>query len=101
MITVALLNDTERLYKPEAHHTLILYPGSESYTSLQNALAPLVSDLQNLKKYGFHQIGGVIWNVELFFSSDWKFLAICLGMNAANSNYFCPWCLCSKNDQGT
>ncbi|CAG8830578.1 819_t:CDS:2, partial [Gigaspora margarita] len=28
--------------------------------------------------------------------SDWKFLAISLGFNAANSNYFCPWCIISK-----
>ncbi|RHZ50863.1 hypothetical protein Glove_490g31 [Diversispora epigaea] len=81
MITVALLNDIERLYKPESHYTLVLYPSSESYESLHNSLVPLVSDLQNLKENGFHQI------------------ATCLGINAANSNYFCPWCLCSKNDQ--
>ncbi|CAG8594949.1 3271_t:CDS:10, partial [Diversispora eburnea] len=66
MITVALLNDIERLRKPESHHTLVLYPGSE----------------------------------KLYFSSDWKFLATCLGINAANSNYFCSWCLCNKNDEG-
>jgi hypothetical protein len=34
----------------------------------------------------------------VYFSSDWKFLAICLGMNAANAQYFCPWCDCNKND---
>ncbi|RHZ85686.1 hypothetical protein Glove_62g41 [Diversispora epigaea] len=40
------------------------------------------------------------WKIELYFSSDWKFLAICLGLNAANSKYFCPWCEISKEQQG-
>jgi hypothetical protein len=36
----------------------------------------------------------------LYFSSDWKFLALCLGLNCANSTYFCPWCTVTKHDQG-
>jgi len=44
-------------------------------------------------------INNILWNFELFFSSDWKFLAICLGFNAANSNYFCPWCKIAKNQR--
>ncbi|RIB12607.1 hypothetical protein C2G38_2200159 [Gigaspora rosea] len=30
--------------------------------------------------------------------SDWKFLATCLGMKAANTKYFCSWCDCSKEN---
>ena len=45
-------------------------------------------------------INDILWNFELFFSSDWKFLAICLGFNAANSNHFCPWCKITKNQRG-
>ena len=45
-------------------------------------------------------INNTLWNFELFFSSDWKFLAICLGFNAANSNYFCPQCEIAKNQRG-
>src|SRR5436189_2959042 len=37
---------------------------------------------------------------NLYFSSDWKFLSICLGFNAANSIYFCPWCTISKKQVG-
>ncbi|CAG8568392.1 1970_t:CDS:2 [Diversispora eburnea] len=70
IITVALLNDIEKLHKSESHHTLVLYSGSENYESLYNSLVPLVSDFQNLKENGFHQIGDIIWNVELYFNSD-------------------------------
>jgi hypothetical protein len=36
----------------------------------------------------------------MYFSSDWKFLAINLGMNSANSRFFCPWCEVSKEQIG-
>ncbi|GBC43602.1 hypothetical protein GLOIN_2v1768889 [Rhizophagus irregularis DAOM 181602=DAOM 197198] len=98
MITMTLLNDLNGLQKPDNHYTLVLYPGAETYDSLRNALAPLISDLNVLKERGFYQIGGNHWPVELYFSFDWKFLAIYLGMKAANAQYFCPWCDCSKND---
>ncbi len=98
MVTMALLNDPATLQKPDSHYTLVLYPGSETYESLKNALAPLISDLQSLQGKGFQQIGGNQWPVELYFSSDWKFLATCLGMKAANAKHFCPWCDCSKDD---
>ena len=101
MVTMTLLNDLNGLQKPDNHYTLVLYPGAESYESLRNALAPLISDLNILKEKGFNQIGGNHWPVELYFSSDWKFLAICLGMKAANAQHFCPWCDCNKNDINT
>ncbi|UZO07546.1 uncharacterized protein OCT59_027829 [Rhizophagus irregularis] len=50
MITMTLLNDLNRLQKPDNHYTLVLYPGAETYDSLRNALAPLISDLNVLKE---------------------------------------------------
>ena len=35
--------------------------------------------------------------VNFVFSSDWKFLALLMGIKNANSKYFCPWCCCSKD----
>ncbi|GBC37712.2 hypothetical protein GLOIN_2v1775051 [Rhizophagus irregularis DAOM 181602=DAOM 197198] len=101
MVTITLLNDLNGLQKPDNNYTLVLYPGAESYESLKNALTPLISDLSILKEKGFDQIGGNHWPVELFFSSDWKFLSICLGIKAANAQHFCPWCDCSKDEINT
>ncbi|PKC56607.1 hypothetical protein RhiirA1_402006 [Rhizophagus irregularis] len=98
MIVMTLLNNLSGLQKLENYYTLVLYPGAETYESLKNVLVPLISDLCNLKKNGFNQIGGNHWPVELYFSSDWKFLAICLGIKAANAQYFCPWCDCRKDE---
>ncbi|GES82320.1 hypothetical protein GLOIN_2v1775051 [Rhizophagus clarus] len=101
MITMTLLNDLDGLQKPDNHYTLVLYPGAETYESLKNALTPLISDLCILKERGFKQTDGSHWPVELYFSSDWKFLATCLGMKAANAVHFCLWYDCSKNDINT
>ena|SRR3990167_10478525 len=30
------------------------------------------------------------------FCSDWKFAALMIGIKAANSTFFCPWCLFAK-----
>lgn len=38
---------------------------------------------------------------EFHLCCDWKFLALSLGINAANSNYFCLFCTCSKNERSS
>ena len=101
MVTMVLLNNLDGLQKPDNHYTLVLYPGTETYEYLKNALAPLIADLCILKEEGFNQINGNHWPVKLYFSSDWKFLAICLGMKAANAQHFCPWCDCNKDNINT
>jgi hypothetical protein len=52
-------------------------------------------ELIDLQTNGFTH-NGIIWNVEFFFSGDWKYMATISGKNAANSNYFCIFCECNK-----
>jgi len=99
MITVALLDDSSKLFESNYHYTAILFPGTENYSTLKIAASDFIKELQELSNSGM-MINNTLWNFELFFSSDWKFLAICLGFNAANSNYFCPWCMITKNQRG-
>jgi hypothetical protein len=68
-------------------------------STLEFILNPFLSELQSLKEDGL-EVAGVLWNFELYFSADWKFLAICLGLNGPTSKYFCPWCLCSRDQHG-
>jgi hypothetical protein len=98
MITMAVLNDKQNIYTPDYHYTVVLFPGIEKYEILEIMMAPFIQELDDLKSNGLI-IDGISWNFELYFSSDWKFLAICLGFNAPNSNYFCPWCQISKHSQ--
>src|SRR5437763_1955769 len=70
MVTCAIMNDKDRLKKPDSHHTTVLYPGTENYTILQTALNSMLKELQHLKEYGFQDRAGITWNIELYFSSD-------------------------------
>ncbi|PKK57833.1 hypothetical protein RhiirC2_720963 [Rhizophagus irregularis] len=90
IVTCSILNDIDNLHQPENYHTIVLYPGIEKYETLHIILDPLIVELRKLKEEGLEDDQGVKWKIELYFSSDWKFLAICLRINAANSKYFCP-----------
>ncbi len=99
MVTCAILDDKKNLHFPDKHFTIILYPGNENYDSLKNAMKLFLKELHELKEFGL-EINDIIWQFNLYFSSDWKFLCICLGFNGANSKYFCPWCETSKDERG-
>ena len=98
MVTFAILNDIENIFQPDNHYCLILYSGIEKYEYLKNALHYLTNELEDIDKNGFIDSDGLKWKPILYFSSDWKFLSICLGINNATATNFCPWCLCSKSD---
>ncbi|UZO20190.1 uncharacterized protein OCT59_011446 [Rhizophagus irregularis] len=98
MVTIAILNDIQNIHKPDHHYTTILFSGVEKYEVLEIMMASFIKELDEIKKNGL-MIGEIIWNFVLYFSSDWKFLSICLGFNSANSKFFCPWCQVSKYDQ--
>ncbi|CAH1769552.1 16493_t:CDS:2, partial [Entrophospora sp. SA101] len=72
----------------------------ENYEILQKVVEPMINELHNLVTNGLIDSNGIKWRIEPYFSSDLKFLTIILGFNAANANYFCPWCLCMKKDIG-
>ncbi|RGB28240.1 hypothetical protein C1646_797379 [Rhizophagus diaphanus] len=99
MVTIAILNDTQNIHKPDHHYTTVLFPGVEKYEVLEIMMASFIRELDEIKKNGL-MIGEIMWNFELYFSSDWKFLTICLGFNSANSKFFCPWCQVTKCNQG-
>jgi len=54
-----------------------------------------IQELINLQTNGFTH-NHITWNIEFFFSGDWKYMAIISGKNAANSKYFCLFCECNK-----
>ncbi|CAG8597446.1 15470_t:CDS:2, partial [Cetraspora pellucida] len=58
IVTVALLNNLDKLHKSESYYMLVLFPDVENYYLLQNALASLISDLRFLSEHRFYKIGG-------------------------------------------
>ncbi|CAG8660640.1 28382_t:CDS:2 [Gigaspora margarita] len=57
----------------------------------------ILNDLATINQPDKHYMVILFPDIE---NSNWKFLAICLGFNAANSKYFCPWCTCQKSKIG-
>uniref|UniRef100_U9UFE8 Uncharacterized protein n=1 Tax=Rhizophagus irregularis (strain DAOM 181602 / DAOM 197198 / MUCL 43194) TaxID=747089 RepID=U9UFE8_RHIID len=99
MVTFMILNHENRHHHADYHYTVALYPGTEKYDTLKFMLSLFINELKSFKENGL-EVSGILWKFELYFSSDWKFLAICLGLNGPTANYFCPWCCCSKNQIG-
>ncbi|RHZ53700.1 hypothetical protein Glove_438g53 [Diversispora epigaea] len=99
MVTFMILNHESKHHHADYHYTVALYPGAEKYNTLKFMLSSFLKELHSFKDNGL-ELNGILWKFELYFSSDWKFLAICLGLNGANSKYFCPWCSCSKDQIG-
>ncbi|POG66169.1 hypothetical protein GLOIN_2v1780831 [Rhizophagus irregularis DAOM 181602=DAOM 197198] len=99
MVIFMILNHKNRHHHADYHYTVALYPCTEKYDTLKFMLSLFINELKSFKENGL-EVSGILWKFELYFSSDWKFLAICLGLNGLTANYFCPWCCCSKNQIG-
>src|SRR5947209_554247 len=99
MITMAFLNDFEHLHQPDYHYTVLLYSRTENYEDLCISINKFLCELRDLKENGM-TISNIYWNFELYLIADWKFLALSLGFNSANSKFFCIWCNISKDRQG-
>ena len=52
--------------------------------------------MEELEENGV-EIDGQHIKINWFLCSDWKFLAAFLGLNAAQSEFFCLWCHCDKS----
>ena len=80
-----LYNNT---HSPDDIYSIALVQAGESsivIEKIMNKLNPKLEILANQnEKFRFH------------FCADLKFLAFALGIQRANSNYFCPWCTCTK-----
>ena len=48
MITVSLLDDVATLFEPNYHYTIVLFPGTENYSTLKIATNALIQELQEL-----------------------------------------------------
>ena len=115
MLSFCVLNQGKVVLQPDNHHVLAITVGGEGYDDLINSLAQLFEDLGHLNADGIWVNQATkearffphdsqpdpTWrqhDVDLLFSSDWKFMAAVLGLQAANSDHPCIWCLCSHGE---
>eukprot|EP00732_Lithocolla_globosa_P000895 Lithocolla_globosa_v1_NODE_352_length_4352_cov_9.852222.p1 type:complete len:929 gc:universal NODE_352_length_4352_cov_9.852222:1022-3808(+) len=111
MLVFSILKPGQETQSYKDQHTLNLTVGTEQYDKLAVCLKPSVADLDDLRRNGVWRHNETWYHkrdappqakkieVEIYFVSDWKFMAIALGINAANSFWFCLWCNCPKNQR--
>jgi len=90
---------TKWLIKVSVFYSICLYIGKETYESLETAANLFTLELIGLNEDGFTDKQGNNWPVELFFSADWKFLALTMGVKSAIANNSCLYCECHKNQR--
>jgi hypothetical protein len=73
--------------------------GKEKYEILDKVSKLFALQLFELKNNGIVDDDGIHWPVELYFSGDWKFTYIIMGLNAPNSEYFCLFCECDAKSR--
>jgi hypothetical protein len=99
MITLCLLNEGEKVLSPYFQYTIGLYVGSENYDTLAAVFKKACFEITDLQQNGFIDANGVVWPTLFFFTADWKFMALALGLNAANAKYFCFYCHCTDKER--
>ncbi|RIA79158.1 hypothetical protein C1645_841393 [Glomus cerebriforme] len=80
MITIALLDDSTKLFESNYHYTTVLFSETKNYSTLKIATSSLIEELQELSNIEMI-INNTCWKFELFFSSDWN-----KSMNILNEN---------------
>ncbi|CAJ0839035.1 8080_t:CDS:2, partial [Entrophospora sp. SA101] len=85
-----------KVLKPEHQFSICLYIGKEKYETLATVCKIFDSQIISLKAHGIIDNDNIHWPVEFYFSGNWKFTSIIMGLNAPNSTYFCLYCECKS-----
>ncbi|RHZ48529.1 hypothetical protein Glove_547g44 [Diversispora epigaea] len=97
MFTFCLLNEKEKVLKPDNQYCICLYVGREKYDDLAKVSQLFHYQLLDLQDNGIIDQDGIHWAIELFFCGDWKIMYIIMGLTAPNSKYFCLFCNCEAS----
>ena len=97
VIAFSILNvENENPNLPGGNHVIALVNTEEKYEQLSEALKDIEKEIQSTQ---YLTIDDHKFKIEYFFSADMKYLAVCLGLQAANANYSCIWCKCPKQQR--
>ena len=81
---------------PRGNHVLALINTTEDYDNIEEAVQDIADEI---KFTDCLKINNLTFKIEYFLGGDWKFLAICLGLKAANAFHSCIWCKCSSDER--
>ena len=74
----------------KSNYILAAIKTSESYDTLAESLADIITEMQDLQKIS---VDDKTFDFEYFLGGDRKFLACVCGIGAANANHACIWCI--------
>ena len=89
--TFTLLNEGAVASTAQGNHTLAILLVPEKYEYLSVALREVAKEASELQTITLNDASHTI---EYFLGGDMKFLSLVCGIDAANSEYACPWCKC-------
>lgn len=80
------------------NNPVCLLKESENYDQLKAGLQDVFDDIKKITDDGI-SIQSTNYTIQFYLGGDWKFLACVCGLEAANSDYACIWCHCSKEER--
>ena len=86
----------ERPNSPRGKHVLALINTTEDYDNIEEAVQDIADEI---KFTDCLKINNLTFRIEYFLGGDWKFLAICLSLKAANAFHSCIWCKCLSDER--
>lgn len=96
VIAFVIIYDETIANSPNDHYTIALVNCKENYECITECVRDLVLEMESLSSL---QVGNYTYKLTYFLGADMKFLAMALGIEAANSTYSCVWCKCPSRDR--
>ena len=96
VIVFIIIQENVVTNSPSDHYTIALINSTESYKNLSECVEDIVSEMKNLN---ILKVDDYTYTIQFFLGADMKFLAMCTGIEAANSTYPCVWCKCPSTDR--
>ena len=96
VVAFTILDGSENPNSPNGNHVIAMLNAQENYEHLSVAMKDIAEEIKHIKSIS---INGHEYNIKFYLGADLKYLAICLGIEAANSTYACIWCKCPANER--
>lgn len=96
VLAFTILDGDENPNSPSGNHIISMLNAQEKYEYLSQALMDIANEIQSVQTI---TVDGHEFNIEFYLGGDMKYLAICLGIQAANAKYSCIWCKCPATER--
>lgn len=91
-----IIEDGENPNFPWGNHAIALLNTGEDYDKLSESLEDIQDEIKYFKSI---KVDGVEYTIEYYLGADWKFLALCVGIEATNAKCSCIWCTCPSDER--